>query len=293
MAQTTADLLSLNLALGATAQRMNWAAQAIGIVGAAGDGRMYNQSTTSDFFYLDMQYQAYKEFANQYADKLALFADQIDMLLPLLEESSDVYMLAEEFQMTRDDLATNGFNEDERSYYLQTGLDEALISQLEGDLVASFDNQPLESMSFQEALTDIQASSRALATRLRNQYPVQVVSQQNTLQEPGLFVPPQVFTFEVGHPYSGQEMVELTVRPVSIPLGWTYELSANTFTLEENETAEATLTLYPDRNAIERDLVQITVEGTVDGDLVGGILMEYHAPSSAPFMNLYLPAIFK
>ena len=106
-------------------------------------------------------------------------------------------------------------------------------------------------------------------------------------------VSPQVFTFEVGHPFAGNKTVNLLARPVNLPLGWTYELSYPSVSLDEGETAEASLTLYPSHALQEGDLLQVMVEATVDGQLVGGVLFEYVTPyfTPRPFPQVYLPQV--
>jgi hypothetical protein len=226
--------------------------------------------------------------------------------LAVIDSDDNVYILAEEFQRARDRLASNGFDPEEVDFYQQTGLDAQLIDQLAQDVVADFDNQANESMALATALADIQASSRALAMRLRDQYPAPAAELLSQSREPAaqsgqlrdtqlatIFVPPQVYDFEVGHPFVGDQTVDLAVRPVNLPLGWTYSLSQKSFTLAEGETAEATLTLYPGDHLLEGDLVQVTVEGSVGGELVGGILMEYLTPSLTPRYpnDIYLPLV--
>jgi hypothetical protein len=173
--------------------------------------------------------------------------------------------------------------------------------------VANFDNHTNESIGFVEALTAIQTSSRALAARLRSQYAApaagqplpqeDIAPQRKQLsgqQLAPVFVPPQVFDFDVGHPFASEETVELVVRPINLPLGWTYELSPQSVTLGEGETEQATLTLYPDNELLEGDPVQVTVEGFVNGELVGGIQMDYLTPFLVPRSpNLYLPMIVR
>ncbi|MCB0035715.1 MAG: Ig-like domain-containing protein, partial [Anaerolineales bacterium] len=68
LSQTSADLLALNLALGVTKQRMYYASIA---------SRGYGGAALGARAYLDRQFEAYRDYTNQYADKLDLFADQI------------------------------------------------------------------------------------------------------------------------------------------------------------------------------------------------------------------------
>jgi hypothetical protein len=106
-------------------------------------------------------------------------------------------------------------------------------------------------------------------------------------------VPAQVFDFEVGHPLPTEETVELVVRPVNLPLGWTYELSRRNATLVQGETVDVALTLHPGSELLEGDLVQVVVEGFVDGELVGGVRMEYLTPFLSPRAQsiIHLPLI--
>jgi hypothetical protein len=69
------------------------------------------------------------------------------------------------------------------------------------------------------------------------------------------------------------------VRPVSLPVAWTYDLSLQSVTLGAGETREVELTLYPSDDLLEGDLIQVTVEGYVGSELIGGLLMEYLVPS--------------
>jgi hypothetical protein len=63
-------------------------------------------------------------------------------------------------------------------------------------------------------------------------------------------------------------------------------------TLGEGARAQATLT--PDGELLEGDLVQVTVEGYVNGELVGGIQMDYLTPFFVPRSpSLYLPMIVR
>ncbi|GMR09685.1 MAG: hypothetical protein BMS9Abin28_0505 [Anaerolineae bacterium] len=66
--------------------------------------------------------------------------------------------------------------------------------------------------------------------------------------------------------------------------------------LAASEVATATLTLYPGSEMLEGDLVQVAVEGYVDGELVGGIIMEHNTPSLTPraaSYDVYLPVVLR
>jgi len=269
---------------------MNWASQAVNIAGRSGD-KSYLQSTSSLYF-LDLQYAAYRDFANQYADKLDEFSSEIDVLLAASPGADTLYFLPEDFQNTRDVISATGFDADTEIFYQQTGLSDGLISQLENDIVADFDRGTFEIISWSWLLNDIQADAAAIANRLRGQYPLQRGMRANQSLAT-VFVRTVVFQFDVGHPFSNTHEVELVVKPVNLPLDWTYELNSDSFTLDSDEFAEATLTLHPGDKMLEGDLIQVAVEGYVDGELVGGILMEHNTPHLTPLMNLYLPVLLR
>ncbi|MFV1859544.1 MAG: Ig-like domain-containing protein [Anaerolineales bacterium] len=297
LAGTTAELLSLNLAMGATSQRMNWASQASTVsIGGGSGGRAAVNS--NPFFYLDLQYQAYRGFGNQYADKLDEFANEIDALLAVSPGADTTYYLPVDFQTTRDEIASTGFDTETKTFYQQTGLSTELISQLETDLVADYDRSPFEIISWSWALGNIQTDARAIASRLRGTYPSlgRSTNGVNSVVVNSVFVRPLPFTFDVGHPFNNTRDVELVVRPLNLPLDWTYELSSPFFTLAATEVATATLTLYPGSEMLEGDLVQVAVEGYVDGELVGGIIMEHNTPSLTPraaSYDVYLPVVLR
>jgi len=265
------------------------ASQAASIVSGRTGVNSYTQSASS-FFYLDLQHEAYRDFANQYADKLDEFSSEIDVLMAASPGAETLLFRPEDFQNTRDEISATGFGAETESFYLQTGLSAGLISQLENDVVADFDRGTFEHLSWSYLMHDIQIDAAAIASRLRAQYPLPIGLRANQ-GLPTVFVRPVVFQFDVGHPFNNTRDVELVVKPVNLPLNWTYELSSVSFTLDSDEVAEATLTLYPGKEMLEGDLVQVAVEGYVDGELVGGIMMEHNTPHLTPLTDLYLPVI--
>jgi len=287
LAESSATLLSLNRAIGATSQRMNWASQAATISG--GMSRANGQSNA----YLDLQYRAYRNFASQYADKLDEFANEIGVLLAATPGGDTTYYLPEDFQTTRDEIASTGFDTETKTFYQQTGLSTELVSQLESDLVSDYERSPFKVISWSWALGNIQTDARAIASRLRGMYSpqgqgpsirsIRVANLNNGANS--VFVRPIPFTFNVGHPFSNTRDVELVARAVNLPLDWTYELNSSSLTLNADEVATATLTLYPGREMLEGDLVQVAVEGYVDGGLVGGIIMEHNTPKTVAILN--------
>jgi len=96
--------------------------------------------------------------------------------------------------------------------------------------------------------------------------------------------------FDVGHESLETETVKLLVKPINLPLNWSYELSDRELTLDSGEIRTVTLRLNPAVDGISTDTINIAVEGYVLGQLIGGISFEYYVPSfikpgDVTFMN--------
>lgn len=107
---------------------------------------------------------------------------------------------------------------------------------------------------------------------------------------------PVTMGFEVGNPTESRATVDLQVRPVSLPLGWSYELDTTSVELDPGETTNATITLIPDGTITEGVEPQVAVEGYIGSEFVGGILFQGGIPStlaSGGDGTIYLPLIVR
>lgn len=286
VAQAGMDMVSLNLAMGVTAQRMNWAAQAAGVANIGGSARNVS------FVYVDQQFAAYRNFANQYAAKIDAYNAALDDLLAATPDASTTVFLPENFAATQSELEGSGFDADERTFYKDAGFTDELIDDLEADLVRQYTDGAPESITLESAILQAQAELAEIAVRLRAENPLPTTRSAGAQE---VIVQPVVYNFEVGHQLSGNRTVNLQVRPVNLPVNWTYELSSANVAVDEGETQTVTLTLYPGSEQLEDDVVQVTVEGYVDGDLVGGILLQHTTPRYMPRSDnsIYLPLLVR
>ena len=78
--------------------------------------------------------------------------------------------------------------------------------------------------------------------------------------------------FTVGNPRETPQTVALVVRPVQLPLGWTYRLSTTSLALGAGQTATVTLTVDVGHTVPEDSLARLSVEDYLGSDLIGGIL---------------------
>jgi hypothetical protein len=101
--------------------------------------------------------------------------------------------------------------------------------------------------------------------------------------------------FVVGNPMQVEKMIELRVRPVEVPLGWTYRLDNPAPSLSARDTTIVSLTIEPDNRLLEDTEVRIAVEGYIDDEYIGGIMFTRRTPilSAALDSTMYLPLLTK
>jgi hypothetical protein len=97
--------------------------------------------------------------------------------------------------------------------------------------------------------------------------------------------------FVVGNPTDSSATVNLQIRPVDVPIGWTYYLDNPAPELDPGETTTVTLTIDPGGPVLEDPDMRVADEGFINGELVSGILFNPTFPSSTPGSRLFLPAI--
>ncbi|MGB3715861.1 MAG: hypothetical protein WA996_15650 [Candidatus Promineifilaceae bacterium] len=97
--------------------------------------------------------------------------------------------------------------------------------------------------------------------------------------------------FVVGNPTDSTATVNLQIRPVEVPLGWTYRLDNPAPELEPGETTTVTLTIDPDGPVLRDADMRIAVEGFIGDELTGGILFNPTIPPSGPQLKVFAPFI--
>lgn len=100
--------------------------------------------------------------------------------------------------------------------------------------------------------------------------------------------------FVVGNPYDTEKTVELRVRALSLPWDWTAVVSPATVTLQPGEETTATAYLSPGLAAPQGVQPRVAVEGHVDGELLGGVVVNVLVPEERSLdsaYELFLPAL--
>lgn len=102
-------------------------------------------------------------------------------------------------------------------------------------------------------------------------------------------------SFTLSNPNDIARTIDLKVRPVDFPLGWTYKLHNPSPNLDPGESISITLSLSPDRTMLEDTTVRLAVEGFINDDYIGGILFTRTMPklSLDSGFEIYLPVLLK
>lgn len=259
-AQAAADLAALDEARLETARRVRDA-------GRAGD----------DVAAL-RQEEAYIGFQLAYADALDVLANALDGVLEVTRDEGepDTFIGPNDIAAWVQQLETTGYDQESIDFLLAFGYSQSEIDFLEGLEVARFQEIPQITVSFYEFMTLLGNTAESRATRLRQHYS----PPTRGLLADQLPLAPMEVTFEVGHQEATAETVELVVRPVEVPLGWSWSLDQTAPTLDPGETTTVTLSIDPTGSLIRGGRTQLAVEGYLgDGTLVGGVLVEKSFPS--------------
>jgi hypothetical protein len=245
---------------------------------------------------VSIQILAFREFQVAYAAKLSELANALQDLLVVTENAGleDVTFMPQEYEAYLNELQTVGYDAETISFHQQFGLNSTQIDQmLDSEITESIHWNYLP-ITFYDTLHELEAEVLTLSAELSSHYggsQVRAVSSASSIPET-FFVDTMTMDFEVGNPMNSQETLNLLIRPVEIPVGWTYSLSNPAPLLDAGETMTVTLTLQPDAPMLENTHVRLAVEGFINGEYIGGILYNQVIPSLSG-SSIYLPIMAK
>ena len=179
-----------------------------------------------------------------------------------------------------DHLQNEGFDAGELAYFQAFGLTDDQIVDVRRNEIAQLEQGGFTSTTIYELLHAYHDFFREAADDLFLRHPPRAMAATGQLAAAatadGAFwtTGPMRTTFTVGNPANTQKTVELMVRPVDVPLNWTYSLDNPAPSLAAGETTTVTLTIDPGDDILEGTMVRLAVEGFIDSDYVGGILFE-------------------
>lgn len=221
------------------------------------------------------QEDAYIGFQLDYADALDALAGTIDDLLAVTagENEPDTNFGPNDLADYITDLEQNGYDEDTLNFHLAFGRSvEEIAAQIEYEL-DRFNGIPQTTTTFYGFLRAVSVAAVRQALTLRSVYDATTTrgAASTDLVPLGVMEIP----IEIGHDKDTTQTVALHVRPVEVPLDWSWSLDQSNPTLEAGQTTTVMLSINPGGGRLVRGAsARLSVEGYIDDELVGGVLVE-------------------
>jgi hypothetical protein len=101
---------------------------------------------------------------------------------------------------------------------------------------------------------------------------------------------------QVGNPTDKRATVTLKVRPLDLPAGWAVSLSERSLVLDPGQQLAVTVTLRPGAAAPQGSQPRVALEGFIDGELIGGVVVDLLVPERVAFdgkLRISLPLVLR
>lgn len=219
------------------------------------------------------------------ADALARFGEVLDA-----EGLGTASMTEAEAAAALEAFRTRGFSTDDLAVARRIGLDDAAIERIRQAQLAV---EPASlAKSYRERVADAEAAFRALRSYF--EAPLNFPSERGaTAALPGSAaehpvadlarIYDQTATFKLENPLDTTAVIELRVRPISLPAGWPVVVSPSSVTLEPGEQTMISVTVSPSGPTPQGAIVRVGVEGFVGQELLGGVVIGLVVPEDVPF----------
>ena len=244
--------------------------------------RLEQASRAGASSFVDVQYFNFRRYALQEGMKRLEFAVALDThLLELAAAGIEdpVFTTVEQAEYL-ELLRTSGFEQSTVDYLLDSGWSQAEVDLRLQEVVRAYESQPFLPANFygtvQQARDLAQRDGDDLVSRYGGTSNKSLLTKGNGMTVPDL--DPVTYSFRVGHDRLTTETVQLVVRPLSVPIDWSYELEDRSLTLDPGEIQTTTLAVYPSGTQMPGDGVALAVEGFIDDELIGGVSLEYAVP---------------
>ncbi len=246
---------------------------------------------------LSRQTAAYRDYQRARGAALQRLAVRLDASLTLTQGAGvpDVTIAPGDYADYLNELLTVGYDTDTITFHQALGLSDAEIQALLELEIATLRNTPLFVTSFYSILEEIRDAAADRGSTLKLNYGrsgAQVQTVGRMAAEESLYLGTLTTDFVVGNPQETVRTVDLVVRPVQLPLDWSYRLSSTAVQLAPGETTMITLTIDVGHAIAQDSQARISVEGYIVSELIGGILFVQEVP--APALNaIYLPLVIR
>ena len=260
LANIGARISALITANGVTRQRLQWAGQ-------AGDAAAVN-----------LQYDTFRTYSLWQGQKLLELATAIDAYLDELSHAGiqDVLMTVDGQAAYLEMLKTTGYEQDTIDYLLTSGWGMDEVNNRLAQEIAEYEGSDFASIAFTDAMRATRDKAIAEGNDLVSRYGDAVAGVASSGEVHSL--DPMSWEFVVGHEHAATKTVELRVKPLGLPVNWSYELSERVLELDPGETRKVVFSLFPGQEDLADTTINIAVEGYISDELIGGISFEYYVP---------------
>jgi hypothetical protein len=278
---------------------------AYGSAAALALDRYAGASEANNLIWASEQANARLFYEQQMGGALLVYADALDAFVQLLidEGETELIISASEVISYQQDLAANGFTQQEIDAAHLLGMTDADIEAYRQGIIAADPNDLTGNLL--DFYTDEAAISRDLGYALLDNYNFRPRSSVGG--SPGLLAPTadgntlahidnSVVTLQVGNPLTQTALIDLEIRRIDLPADWTASVSPAQVSLAPGEETTVTVTVLTGSLVPQGAMPRVAVEGYVGDQLLGGVVVEIIVPRYVFFdgnVRLYMPLVEK
>ncbi|MCK6546115.1 MYXO-CTERM sorting domain-containing protein [Myxococcota bacterium] len=254
----------------ADARAMQLAAERSHAASAAGSVEWASQQAAAVYFY-----------KARAASGFFAAADATDALLAVMRDEgmTSYYISGDDWRAWLDELAANGYSAIEREAARQHGFDDAEIDTVKAELLAR-DPETLAGDAIAK-LAEVGVVFRHLGEALAGPSAIQGPPTSAGLSVSAGYLARVYETsseITVGNPKATTETIDLRVRPIDLPPGWSVTLVPSSLELAPGATAPVKIFVRPDSPVLQGTTVRFAVEGFIGTELIGGVVEDLLIP---------------
>ncbi|MBN1660629.1 MAG: Ig-like domain-containing protein [Anaerolineae bacterium] len=226
-------------------------------------------------------------------------ADRLDALLDVMldEGVEDLTVPVAKVEAYQARLASEGFSADEIAAARSIGLTDAEIESIRQARLAADPEEVAGSVVTR--LRTTAAALRPLGDVLMNPPNFDQGAGVGTTA-PGSANLARIFVghtpFQIGNPLPDAAAIELRVRSLDLPPDWMVSVSPTSVSLAPGGQVTGVLTVRPGLASVQGTRPRVAVEGYIDDELIGGIVVDVMVPRHAvggPVHRVYLPLVVR
>jgi hypothetical protein len=259
--------------------------------------RYSGAANANDLYWASEQAAMLIYFKEESGATMLEVADRLDALLDVMlsEGIEDLTVLVPTVEAYQARLASTGFNSEEIEAARSIGLSDGEIETIRQTRIAA---DPAEvAGSVVTRLAEIAADLRLLGPVLMNP---PNFDETDSGMVAGAAAPStslaRIFVsqtpFQIGNPLPTAAIVDLRVRRLDVPADWMVSVSPTSVDLAAGEVVTGLITIRPGLPAVQGAQPRVAVEGYIDDQLIGGVVVEIMVPrhvAAGRKQQVYLP----